>query len=69
MKYLISICRIMNQVRMKFEADAIVCQCGADGLAHDPMVSYNLTPAVLGRCVKYLMAWDKPIILLGGGKF
>ena len=58
----------MNQVKHKFAADAIVCQCGADGLAHDPMASYNLTPVGLGQCVKYLMSWRKPLLLLGGGK-
>ena len=59
----------MSEVRERFCPDVVVCQCGADGLANDPMDSYNLTPAALGECVQCLLAWQKPVLLLGGGMF
>ena len=52
-----------------FSADVVVCQCGADGLANDPMASYNLTPNALAHCVRKLQSWRLPLLLLGGGRF
>ena len=60
-------CRILTHVREKFNPEAIVCQCGADGLAGDPMESFNLTPVALAKCVHLLLSWKLPTLLLGGG--
>ena len=60
--------RVMSEVRTRFKPSAVVCQCGVDTLAGDPMASFNLTQQSIGECVKYLMNWNLPLLLLGGGK-
>jgi len=57
----------MSVVREKFRPAAIVCQCGADGIAGDPLACFNLTQQVLSDCVQYLMQFNVPVVLLGGG--
>ena len=59
--------RVVNEVNNYFQPDAIVCQCGVDGLAGDPMNSFNLTQCGLGACVHYILSLEKPLLLLGGG--
>ncbi|XP_046578893.1 histone deacetylase 8-like [Haliotis rubra] len=61
--------RVMTKVKEKFRPEAVVCQCGADGIAGDPMESFNLTPLGLGRCVYILQSWKIPLLLLGGGGY
>ncbi|XP_067674880.1 histone deacetylase 8-like [Haliotis asinina] len=61
--------RVMTKVKEKFRPEAVVCQCGADGIAGDPMESFNLTPLGLGRCVYTLQSWKVPLLLLGGGGY
>ncbi|XP_037083655.1 histone deacetylase 8-like, partial [Pollicipes pollicipes] len=57
----------VTPVLAAFRPDALVCQCGADGLAGDPLGTFSLTPASLDRCVARLLAAHRPILLLGGG--
>jgi len=61
--------RVMSEVRMSFKPSAVVCQCGVDTLAGDPMASFNLTQNGIGECVRYLMNWNLPLLLLGGGGY
>jgi len=61
-------CRVLLNVRTKFQPEVIVCQCGADGLAGDPMESLNLTPHALGKCIYTMLSWKLPLLLLGGGR-
>jgi len=61
--------RVMSEVKMRFKPNAVVCQCGVDTLAGDPMASFNLTQHSIGECVKYLMQWNLPLLLLGGGGY
>ena len=63
-----SLFRVVKEVNNYFQPDAIVCQCGVDGLAGDPMNSFNLTQYGLGACVHYISLLGKPLLLLGGGK-
>ena len=60
--------RVMSEVKQKFKPNAVVCQCGVDTLAGDPMASFNLTQHSIGECVKFLMEWNLPLLLLGGGE-
>lgn len=60
--------RVMSEVRVRFKPSAVVCQCGVDTLAGDPMASFNLTQHGIGECVRYLMEWNLPLLLLGGGE-
>ena len=58
---------MVKEVNNYFQPDAIVCQCGVDGVAGDPMNSFNLTQYGLGTCVHYISSLEKPLLLLGGG--
>ena len=51
----------------RFRPEVMVCQCGADGLAGDPMNCFNLTARGLCDCVKLLQETNIPLLLLGGG--
>lgn len=62
-------CKIMVAVKQTFDPNAVVCQCGADGLVGDPMASFNLTPHCLVQCVEKLLEWNIPLLLLGGGGY
>lgn len=61
--------RVMSEVKKRFKPSIVVCQCGVDTLAGDPMASFNLTQYSIGECVKYLMEWNLPLLLLGGGGY
>ena len=60
--------RILQKIRDVFSPDAIVCQCGADGLSGDPMDSFNLTQVALAKPLYFLLNWKLPTLVLGGGK-
>lgn len=61
--------RVVSAVQEKFCPEVIVCQCGADGVAGDPLSCFNLTPQVLSDCIQYLMDFHLPLVLLGGGGY
>ena len=60
--------RIIEMVKDVFNPDVVVCQCGADALAGDPLSCGNLTHASLVNCVQLLLSLRCPTVLLGGGK-
>lgn len=53
---------------MAFSPEAVVLQLGADTIAGDPMCSFNMTPEGVGKCLKYVLQWQLPTLVLGGGK-
>eukprot|EP00794_Sanderia_malayensis_P000277 gene277-901_t len=61
--------RIMKQVKDAFNPEVIVCQCGADALAGDPLGGFNLTGTGLSKCVNFVKQWNLPMMLLGGGGY
>ncbi|CAH1800130.1 unnamed protein product [Owenia fusiformis] len=61
--------QVLSEVKSAYKPQAVVCQCGADGLTRDPMSSFNLTLKSLGESVKGILAWDLPTLLLGGGGY
>uniref|UniRef100_A0A2C9JYC4 Histone deacetylase n=1 Tax=Biomphalaria glabrata TaxID=6526 RepID=A0A2C9JYC4_BIOGL len=61
--------KVMKQVKDRFLPDAIVMQCGADTLSEDPMTSFNLTHFGIAKCVCYMLTWNLPTVLLGGGGY
>ncbi|CAG2217168.1 HDAC8 [Mytilus edulis] len=61
--------KILNKVKETFRPEVVVCQCGADGLAGDPMESFNLTHKGLGKCLYFLLQWNLPTLVLGGGGY
>ncbi|GJJ71873.1 hypothetical protein EMPS_04230 [Entomortierella parvispora] len=52
-----------------FNPKAVVLQCGVDGMAGDPLGKWNLSIASYGDCLQKVMAWKKPLIILGGGGY
>ncbi|CAD5113386.1 DgyrCDS2559 [Dimorphilus gyrociliatus] len=61
--------RVLKEVSNVFSADAIVLQCGVDGLSRDPTAAFNLTDGAFVHVAKKLNDLDVPIIMLGGGGY
>jgi len=57
----------MQEVKALFNPEAVVMQLGADTMAGDPMCSFNMTPVGVGKCLNYILDWELPTLLLGGG--
>lgn len=60
--------RVWEKILLHFEFDAVVVQCGADGLSGDPLGGFNLTQEAYGHCLRKVLAAFKPTLVLGGGK-
>ncbi|KAH7980406.1 hypothetical protein HPB49_015749 [Dermacentor silvarum] len=60
---------VIGEVRERYKPDAVVCQCGADGLSGDPLGAWNLTPDAFVQCVRLVHSWALPLLLLGGGGY
>ncbi|KAG8756868.1 hypothetical protein FRC14_002575 [Serendipita sp. 396] len=61
-------------IRGAFMPDFVVVQCGVDGLAGDPMATWNWSLAVeeegsLGWCIQKVLSWNHRTLLLGGGGY
>ena len=52
-----------------YQPNAIVVQCGADGLAHDPMDSFNLTGKSYLYAMSIILGWNLPLLIVGGGGY
>ena len=59
----------VQPVRASFRPDAVVVQCGADGLAGDPCRLANLSSTGMARVVERVLGWNVPTLLLGGGGY
>jgi histone deacetylase 8 len=57
----------VEPVRAAFSPDAVLVQCGADGLAGDPCAVWNVSAAGLGACVNAARGWGCKLMLVGGG--
>ncbi|KAK9685554.1 Histone deacetylase 8, partial [Basidiobolus ranarum] len=68
-----TLAEVFDQVIQKafstYQPDAVVLQCGSDGLVGDPTGEWNLTIESIGACVAKILDLDKPTLILGGGKF
>ncbi|KAK3808086.1 MAG: histone deacetylase 8 [Linnemannia elongata] len=53
----------------QFNPHVVVLQCGVDGMTGDPLGKWNLTMAGFNDCLKKVMAWKKPLLVLGGGGY
>ncbi|KAF9425409.1 Histone deacetylase 8 [Podila epigama] len=60
---------MIEPLKEKFSPDAVVFQCGVDGMAGDPLGKWNLGLKGYGHCLKAMMEWKKPLIILGGGGY
>lgn len=53
----------------KFNPDALVVQCGVDGLNSDEHQEWNLTIKGFGEQIRHILNMRKPTLLLGGGGY
>ncbi|XP_003228687.3 histone deacetylase 8 isoform X1 [Anolis carolinensis] len=60
---------VLKEVYAAFSPEAVVLQLGADTIAGDPMCSFNLTPEGIGKCLRYVLQWQRPTLVLGGGGY
>ncbi|EPR79243.1 Histone deacetylase 1 [Spraguea lophii 42_110] len=64
---------IFNQVVEKaiqtFKPNTIVLQCGADSLSGDRLGCFNLSTKGHANCVKTVMSYNIPMLVLGGGGY
>lgn len=65
---LMFVCSVSEEVLAKFAPEALVVQCGADGLSKDPLGQFSLTLKGIGQCVEQVLAWNLPTLFLGGGE-
>ncbi|RWS10190.1 hypothetical protein B4U79_14045 [Dinothrombium tinctorium] len=62
--------KVIQIVKSRFDADAVICQCGGDTLVGDPFDCFNLTLHGIGNCVQLLISsFDTPFIFFGGGGY
>ncbi|GAA6023577.1 hypothetical protein JCM11491_005350 [Sporobolomyces phaffii] len=59
----------VERVKSSFAPDAVVVQCGVDGLNGDPCKEWNLSLSDYGHCVSAILDWNVPTLLLGGGGY
>ncbi|KAG2464015.1 HDAC8 deacetylase, partial [Polypterus senegalus] len=60
---------VLQEVHAAFNPEALVLQLGADTIAGDPMCCFNMTPVGVGKCLQYILQWNLPTLLLGGGGY
>ena len=58
----------MDEIYQCYNPDALALQCGVDTVADDPMQSFNLTPVAVSKCVRHVLDWSLPTLLVGGGE-
>lgn len=68
-QFILTVGNVIPKVMEKFQPDAIVVQCGADGLSGDPVKMFNLTEEAIIQVLKLILAYNKPTLLLGGGGY
>lgn len=62
-------CEVMDEVMAKFRPEVVLLQLGADSIANDVLGRFNLTIRGHGACVKKMMSFGVPLMMLGGGGY
>ena len=60
---------VLGKVMERYQPSAVVLQCGADSLTSDRLGCFNLTLNGHAKCVEYMLKFNKPLLLLGGGGY
>jgi len=60
---------VMDAARASFSPEAVVFQCGADALAGDPTRGFNLSSECYAACLRLVLKWSLPTLVLGGGGY
>ena len=53
----------------KYRPNAVILQLGADSIAYDVLGRLNLTIKGHGTCVRKMMSYGVPLMMLGGGGY
>lgn len=59
---------VSNAIR-KFKPNAIVYQSGADSIAEDKLGPFNLSIKGHSECLKFVLDYEIPILIVGGGGY
>ncbi|KAM7346561.1 histone deacetylase 8-like [Cochliomyia hominivorax] len=68
-KYIKYFKRISKQIFDLYQPQVVVVQCGADCIVGDPLGGSNLIPEDLIECVKFILCYQMPCVMLGGGGY
>ena len=60
---------VMQGVMGKYRPHALVVQLGADSLAHDKLGHFNLSIKGHSECLNFMLAFNLPTIMMGGGGY
>ena len=60
---------VMQKVMEVYQPTALVLQCGADSLSGDRLGCFNLSVRGHGECVKHMLTYRIPTLMLGGGGY
>lgn len=60
---------IVDIVASYHSPDVIIFQSGCDGICSDPRGGFNLTGKAYTACMKHLLSFGVPILVLGGGGY
>lgn len=60
---------VISKVMEVYRPQAVVMQCGADSLAHDPLGPMNLSIRGHAECVRFVQEFGLPLLVLGGGGY
>lgn len=60
---------VIEQVMEQFKPTAVVLQCGSDSITGDRLGCFNLTVRGHAECVRYVMGFGLPTLVLGGGGY
>jgi len=60
---------VMQKVMEVFQPGALVLQCGADSLSGDRLGCFNLSARGHADCVRHMLSYHLPTLVLGGGGY
>jgi len=60
---------VMSKVMESYRPTALVLQCGSDSLSGDRLGCFNLSVRGHGDCVKHMLSYKLPTLVLGGGGY
>ena len=60
---------VMQKVMETYQPGALVLQCGADSLSGDRLGCFNLSVRGHAECVRHMLTYNLPSLVLGGGGY
>jgi len=60
---------VIQKIMDTFQPEAIVLQCGADSLTGDRLGSFNMSIRGHAACVRFVLGFERPTLVLGGGGY